>query len=161
MLLDVSGSVEAKFGFEKESASRFITQVLKTGDRSAIFAIDQEPRLEQGLDTAARATSKLTSISPSKEATAFFDTVIDAARYLAKSAPPEHRRVIVVISDGEDNYSENVKKAIGSTSEEQNAATAQARHLVQNKMLLEVQRNCKGGCGLYSINRLGPGLRLT
>ena len=65
----------------------FIDQVLKAGDRSAIFAIDQEPRFEQGLDTAARATSKLKSITPAKGATAFFDTVIDAARYLAKSAP--------------------------------------------------------------------------
>ena len=66
LLIDVSGSVEAKFGFERESASRFLKQVLKTGDRSAIFAIDQEPRFEQGLDTAARATSKLMSITSSK-----------------------------------------------------------------------------------------------
>lgn len=162
LLIDVSGSVEAKFGFERESASRFLKQVLKAGDRSAIYAIDREPRFEQGLDTAAQATSKLMSINSANGPTAFFDTVIEAARYLAKSAPSEHRRVIVVISDGEDNFSQNVRKAIGSTGDEQNAATAQARRSVQNRMLLEVQRELqKADAAFYSINPSGRGLRLN
>jgi len=88
--------------------------------------------------------------------------VIEAARYLAKSAPAEHRRVIVVVSDGEDNFSENIKKAIGRTRDEQNAATVQARRSVQNKMLLEVQRELqKADAAFYSINPSGPGLRLN
>jgi Ca-activated chloride channel family protein len=162
LLIDVSGSVDAKFAFERESASRFLKQVLKTGDRSAIFAIDQEPRFEQGLETAARATNKLMSINSAKGPTAFFDTVIDAARYLAKSSPSEHRRVIVVISDGEDNFSESVKKAIGRTRAEQNAAPAAAMRSVQSRMLLEVQRELqKADAAFYSINPSGPGLRLN
>ena len=123
LLLDVSGSVEARFDFERESASRFLKQVLKAGDRAAIFAIDQEPRLEQVFDTAARTSNKLMSIKPSKGPTAFYDTVIEAARYLGKISPAEHRRVIVVISDGEDNFSEKIKKAIGNTRAEQDTAT--------------------------------------
>ncbi len=88
--------------------------------------------------------------------------MIEAARYLAKSAPAEHRRVIVVVSDGEDNFSENIKKAIGRTRDEQNAATVQARRSVQNKMLLEVQRELqKADAAFYSINPSGPGLRLN
>jgi Ca-activated chloride channel family protein len=162
LLLDVSGSVEARFGFERESASRFLKQVLKRGDRAAIYAIDQEPRLEQGLDTAARAASKLLLMNSAKSATAFYDTVIDSARYLAKSSPSEHRRVVVVISDGEDNFSDNVKKAIGATSQEQNASTVQARRSIHNRMLNEVQRELqKADATFYSINPSGPGLRLN
>ena len=162
VLLDVSGSVDASFDFERESASRFLKQVLKASDRSAIFAIDQEPRLEQGLDTATLTTRKLMSISPAKGPTAFYDTVIEAAQYLAKSAPAEHRRVILVISDGEDNFSEKVKQTIGSTRQEQNAATPQARQLLHHRLLVEVQRELqKADATFYSINPSGPGLRLN
>jgi Ca-activated chloride channel homolog len=162
LLLDVSGSVDARFDFERESASRFLKQVLKTGDRAAVFAIDQEPRFEQALDTAARASNKLLSIRSAKGPTAFYDTVIEAARYLGKTAPTEHRRVIVVISDGEDNFSEKVKKAIGDTRAEQETATPQARQLLHHRMLTEVQRELqKADSTFYSINPSGPGLRLN
>jgi Ca-activated chloride channel family protein len=162
LLLDVSGSVEARFGFERESAARFLKQVLKTGDRAALYAIDQEPRLEHGLDTAARTTSRLLSISSAKSATAFYDTVIDAARYLAKLSPSEHRRVIVVLSDGEDNFSDKVKRAIGQTSQEQSATTVQSRRSIHSRMLLEVQRELqKADATFYSINPSGPSIRLN
>jgi len=162
LLVDVSGSVNARFDFERESASRFLQQVLRAGDRAAIFAIDQEPRLEQGLSTAAHTTSKLMSINPAKSATAFYDTVIEAARYLAKSAPSEHRRVILVISDGEDNFSDKVKQLIGNTRGEQNSATPQSRRLLHHRMLVEVQRELqKADAAFYSINPSGPGLRLN
>ena len=136
--------------------------MLKAGDRAALFAIDQEPRLEQGLDTAARTTRKLLSINSAKGPTAFYDTVVDAARYLTKSSPPEHRRVIVVISDGEDNFSDKVKKTIGQTSQEQGAATAQLRLAVHNRMVLEVQRELqRADATFYSINPSGPSIRLN
>ena len=162
LLLDVSGSVEARFGFERESAARFLNRVLKKGDRAALYAIDQEPRLEQGLDTAARTTSRLFAINSAKSATAFYDTVIDAARYLAKSSPSEHRRVIVVLSDGEDNFSDKVKEAIGQTSQEQSATTAQSRRAIHDRMLIEVQRELQNAdATFYSINPSGPSSRLN
>ena len=162
LLLDVSGSVEARFGFERESASRFLRRVLKSGDRSAIYAIDQEPRLEQGLETVERAIRRLTSMHSAKGPTAFYDSVIEAARYLTKSAPMEHRKVIVVISDGEDNFSEKVKAAIGATSQDQRATTVQTRRMIHDRMLLEVQRELqKADATFYSINPSGPSLRLN
>ncbi len=162
LLLDVSGSMNARFGFERESASRFLKQVLKSSDRAALFAIDQEPRLEQGLDTVARTVNRLLSINPAKSATAFYDTVVDAARYLAKSSPSEHRRVIVVLSDGEDNFSDKVKRAIGQTGQEQIAATTQMRRSIHSRMLLEVQRELqKADATFYSLNPSGPSIRLN
>jgi Ca-activated chloride channel family protein len=162
LLLDVSGSVEARFGFEQESASRFLRQVLKKGDRAAIYAIDQEPRMLQGLETAERTIQRLMSMYSAKGPTAFYDSVIDATRYLTKSAPIEHRRVVVVISDGEDNFSEKIKAAIGATSQEQNASTVQTRRLIHDRMVLEVQRELqKADATFYSINPGGPSLRLN
>lgn len=162
ILLDVSGSVDARFSFEKEAASRFLKQVLRPADRATIFAIDRTPRLELARDTAARAAARLININAAKGPTAFYDTVIEAARYLGQTSPPQHRRVIVVISDGEDNFSEKVKKAIGATREEQDAVTPQARVRIYNKILLEVQREVqRAEVTFYSINPSGQALRLN
>ena len=60
-------------------------------------------------------------IGPAKGFTAFYDTVVDAAQYLAQSAPPQHRRVIVVISDGADMYSEKHKTLVATLAEVQRA----------------------------------------
>jgi Ca-activated chloride channel homolog len=162
LLLDVSGSVNARFSFEQQAASRFLKQVLKPVDRATVYAIDIEPRHEQKLATAEIAAAKLTSIGPAKGPTAFYDTVVDAAQYLAQSTPPSHRRVIVVISDGEDNYSEKIKKAIGATRQEQDAATPADKLQVYNRVLLEVQREVqRAEVSFYSINPSGEALRLN
>jgi Ca-activated chloride channel family protein len=162
LLLDVSGSVDARFSFEQQAASRFLKQVLKSADRATVFAIDITPRLEQTRATAEVASAKLTSIGPAKGPTAFYDTVVDAARYLAQSTPPDHRRVIVVISDGEDNYSEKVKAAIGATRQEQDAVTPKDKLQVYNRVLQEVLREVqRAEVSFYSINPSGEALKLN
>ena len=52
------------------------------------------------------ALAGLNRLEASRSATAFFDTVILASRMLKKQADPEARRVQIMLSDGEDNYSE-------------------------------------------------------
>src|SRR5216684_4038922 len=52
VLLDVSSSVVARFGFEQQAAASFLKQVLKPEDRATVFAIDEKPRLVQQLATA-------------------------------------------------------------------------------------------------------------
>jgi Ca-activated chloride channel homolog len=102
ILLDVSGSVDARFTFEQQAAASFLKQVLKQGDRATVFAIDEKPRFVQDLTSAERASQMLMTIPPTKGYTAFYDTVIAAANYLEKSSPSGRRKVIVVISDGDD-----------------------------------------------------------
>ncbi|HYY55989.1 MAG TPA: VWA domain-containing protein, partial [Pyrinomonadaceae bacterium] len=136
ILLDVSGSINARFAFEQQAASRFLKQVLKPTDRATVYAIDQIPRLELARDTAERAAAKLMTVAPAKGPTAFYDTVIEAARYLSQSSPARHRRVIVVISDGEDNFSERVKSAIGATRQEQDEVSPKAKGLIYNRILM-------------------------
>jgi VWFA-related protein len=123
LLLDVSGSVRERFSFEQQAASRFLKQVLKPADRATIYAIDTEPRLEQTRANADQASAKLMGIAPSNAATAFYDTVVEAANYLKSSTPPQHRRVIIAISDGEDTFSDKHKTVASALPEVQRADT--------------------------------------
>lgn len=106
LLFDVSGSIHAQFVFEQQAATRFITEVLKPGDGVAVFSIGAIPKLvEPRTANRDKAIAGLTAIQPSNEPTAFFDSIVDAAKYLAKNAEPGSRRVVLVVSDGEENFS--------------------------------------------------------
>jgi Ca-activated chloride channel family protein len=162
ILFDISLSVEARFDFEKEAASRFLKQVMKAGDRATVFTIGTNPRLEQQLDTSARVAAGIVSLKPAKGATAFYDTVVEAAHYLAQNTPPGHRRVIVVISDGEDTYSEKIKTAIGATPQERDSIKLEDRLKIHNRVILEVEREIqKAEIAFYSINPSGEALKLN
>lgn len=162
ILLDISGSVNARIDFEKEAAARFLKQVLKPTDRATVFTISITPRMELQRASADDAAAKLKSIQATKGPTAFFDTVVEAARYLAASTPAQHRRVIVVISDGEDNYSERIKTAIGDTAQAQRSATPQTQSVVYNRAQTEVEREVqKAEAAFYSINPSGQSLKLN
>src|SRR6266481_221893 len=111
LLIDVSSSVTERFAFEEQAATRFLKQVLRPTDHATVYAIDRTPRLEQPRSSADIATARLMSIKAATgpSPTAFYDTVIEAARYLGQNTPEQNRRVIVVISDGEDNFSNRVR----------------------------------------------------
>lgn len=138
LLLDVSGSIRERFAFEQQAASNFLKLALKPGDTASVFSIGDEPKLVQArtgrIETAAAG---LLALEPTKEATAFFDSVVEAARYLGSSPSPGTRRVLLVISDGEDNHSERYK---------------------HSDALRELQRT---DCLFYSINPSGPAIRLN
>jgi Ca-activated chloride channel family protein len=102
LLVDVSGSVVARFDFEQKAAASFIKQVLKPDDRATVFAIDDKPRFVQRLADADVAALAVMTIKPSNSYTAFFDSVLAATKYLDQSSPPGRRRIAVVISDGDD-----------------------------------------------------------
>jgi Ca-activated chloride channel family protein len=170
VLFDVSSSIGQRFAFEQEAAARFLKQVLKPVDRAAIFAIEGKPRLEQQLASAEIASAKLLQIpAPTKSTpTAFYDSTIMAARYLAQNAPGRHRRVILVISDGDDNFSERVKAgevedARALNRGEKLPAGANARQqATHRKALVEVQREVqRADAVFYSINPSGGGLQFN
>lgn len=170
VLFDVSSSIGGRFAFEQEAAARFLKQVLKPVDRAAVFAIEGKPRLEQQLASAEIASARLLKIpAPARSTpTAFYDATVMAARYLAENAPGRHRRVIVVISDGDDNFSERVRAgevedARALNRGEKLPAGANARQqATHRKALIEVQREVqRADTVFYSINPSGGGLKLN
>lgn len=111
LLFDVSASTDPMFKFEQETAAKFLRDVMRPNDRASIFTIGQKPTLIQGRDTAEKAGESVMRLAVTKGATAFFDTIRAAADYLRQNSPEGRRRVIVVISDGEDNFSDGVQRA--------------------------------------------------
>jgi Ca-activated chloride channel homolog len=178
LLIDVSSSVSERFGFELQAATSFLKQVMRQGDHATLFAIDRTPRLEQSPASADVATVKLMSFraATGPSPTAFYDTVTTAARYLAANTPERSRRVMVVISDGEDNFSNSVRdSAIAAfrASQDESGADAQSRARIraaneaalqaghtkaQNEVRQEVQ---KANLVFYSINPSGEGYKLN
>ncbi len=113
LLFDSSSSVGAKgfFASQQNAAAAFLKQVMKSQDRAAIFTITDKPLVIQPLSTADASAAKMLSIPAATKSvpTAFYDTVIAAAKYLTDNAPSNYRRVIVVLSDGDDNFSEQIR----------------------------------------------------
>lgn len=179
LLIDVSSSVSERFEFEEQAATRFLKQVVRPMDHATVYAIDRTPRLEQARSTADIATARLMSIKAAvgPSPTAFYDTVIEAARYLAQNTPEQNRRVIVVISDGEDNFSNRVRDSSQAaylamqTDENDTSPAARARirtaaetalqqghGKAQAEMQQEVQQ---ANAVFYSINPSGEALKLN
>jgi VWFA-related protein len=112
LLFDVSASTDAMFKFEQDTAAEFLKDVMRPEDRATIFTIGANPALIQPRDTAEKSAQAILSIKPTKEFTAFFDSIASASEYLRKNAPLGTRRVVVTISDGEDTNSSRIAKAI-------------------------------------------------
>ena len=163
MLIDISASTRTRFEFEKTAAARFLKEVLKKDDRASLFLIESTPVLKQVSSTADVAANALLSYTPSAVSlpTAFYDTVVAAAKYLEKT-PARHRRVVVVISDGADNYSEAIKKAIGTTAEEQSSVSVSEKDRVAARSIAEVERNLqRADAVFYAINPAGNTMYLN
>lgn len=164
LLIDVTGSTHTRFDFEKEAAAQFLKQVLKPADRASVFAIDRTPVLRQTEAPAEIAANGLLSLQPAadKGPTAFFDTLLAAAQHLADKTSPRHRRVILVISDGVDNFSERVKQVIGATHQEQYSAAPDMKQRLNDRVLAEVQREVqRADAVFYSINPSGNTMHLN
>ena len=162
VLLDVSSSVVARFGFEQQAAASFLKQVLKPEDRATVFAIDEKPRLVQQLATADIASQKLMTITPSNSYTAFFDSVLAATNYLDKSSATGRRRIILVISDGDDTA--RINNLFTSQSRAGNfrlsAMDAQVQFI--QRAQLDTQREVqRAEITFYSINPSGQTMHLN
>ena len=112
LLFDISASTDPMFKFEQETAAKFLREVMRPDDRATIFTIGANPVVVQARGTAESSAAAVKAIQPTKQFTAFYDTVKAATDYLQKNAPEGRRKVIVVISDGEDTNSVMIAKAI-------------------------------------------------
>lgn len=105
LLFDNSSSVLIARDFEKDAAVKFFRRVIDPGkDMAALFSVADATRLEQPLTRDTSMLVRAIEGFPVPEgATALLDGLIQVADYLKDSTG---RRVIVIVSDGEDTYSE-------------------------------------------------------
>ena len=171
LLFDISASSDAMFRFQQETAAKFLQEVLRSEDRATIFTVGQRATLIQARETAERSAAAIKSITPTKEQTAFYDSVRAAANYLEKNSPEGRRRVILVISDGEDTNSDGVLKAIWE-AERRIADSVQGQQLreirvrardtakvVEQVKVLKALQNADSV--LYAINPGGNSIQLN
>jgi Ca-activated chloride channel family protein len=105
LLFDNSSSVTIAREFEKKAATRFFKRVLRPDkDLAALYSVQTGTRLEQPLTkNVSQLTDAIENFPVPAGATALLDAVITAAEYLKTAAG---RRVIVIVSDGEDTISD-------------------------------------------------------
>ncbi|HEX3745152.1 MAG TPA: VWA domain-containing protein [Bryobacteraceae bacterium] len=107
VLIDTSNSIRERFKFEQEAASSFLDEILRT---------TQDKAMVVSFDTAVQTDCDLTSNTDKLGAaihqlrpgggTSFYDALKFASERLGEEQPSyQFRRIMVIVSDGEDNQS--------------------------------------------------------
>jgi Ca-activated chloride channel family protein len=117
MLLDTSNSIRDRLKFEQDAANNFLFSVLRRNkDEAFVMTFDDEPEILQGFtgDTGALRDKILRTRAGG--GTAVYDAIYEAC-FKELSHPPRPpgdqpdvvRRVMILISDGEDNLSTHTR----------------------------------------------------
>ena len=117
LLLDTSNSIRDRLKFEQDAATSFLFSVLRhSKDQSFVMTFDDEPTVLQGFtDDAGRLRDEIVK-TRAGGGTAVFDAIYYACEK-ELSHPPRPpgdqpdvvRRVMIVISDGDDNLSTHTR----------------------------------------------------
>ncbi|MFZ0284058.1 MAG: VWA domain-containing protein [Terriglobales bacterium] len=108
LLIDASNSIRDRFKFEQEAAIEFLNDILRRNyDRAFVVGFDVTPEVTQDFTDDTEALSVgIRSLRPGG-GTALFDALYFACRDKLLKASPNGavRRVIILLSDGDDNQS--------------------------------------------------------
>lgn len=113
MLLDTSNSIRERLEFEKGAAVNFLTDVIRRGkDMGFVMTFDNEPQVIQDYTDQLYLLTAAIQDQRAGGGTALNDAIYMAAQRLEKAPlmprqASDLRRVIVVISDGDDNLSDH------------------------------------------------------
>lgn len=109
LLMDVSGSVQGRFGFEKEAATGFLQHIIRPGyDRAFVVGFNKESRLTQDFTDQVPLLAAGVQRLSNGGGTALYDAIYKACKEKLLREPSDRpiRKAIVILSDGEDNQSE-------------------------------------------------------
>jgi Ca-activated chloride channel homolog len=118
LLMDTSNSIRPRLQFEKEAATNFVSNTLrKDRDQMFIMTFDSEPEVVMNYTNDAENLRTAIDAQHAGGGTALYDAMLKASDMLAKapapkSGAPEVHRVLVVISDGDDNLSSHIKSEV-------------------------------------------------
>lgn len=113
LLLDTSNSIRPRLEFEQDAAIDFLSSVLRRNkDMAFLMTFDNEPEVVQ--DFTGDVSELMSAIRKQRAGggTALNDAIYHASEKLISppeppGSNPEVRRVLVVISDGDDNLSDH------------------------------------------------------
>jgi Ca-activated chloride channel homolog len=104
LMIDASLSARLDMPTERAAAERFIAQVLRTGDRLAVYAFDENVTQLSGFSDRVAELQSVVARVPAGAGTSIYDAVYLAARALEHQGG-ERRRVILLITDGGETTS--------------------------------------------------------
>jgi len=118
ILIDTSNSIRERLRFEQEAAIDFLTTTLRPHkDQAFVVAFDVEPQLLQDYTDDMEKLSTAIRGLQAGGGTGLFDAMYFAAKEKMLFFPPPEpylRRVMIVVSDGQDNFSEHTRdEALG------------------------------------------------
>jgi Ca-activated chloride channel family protein len=110
VLMDTSNSVRPRLEFEKESAIDFLNAVLRPGrDQAFLVSFDVEPvLLANYTDDVGKLSDAIRSLTAGG-GTGLFDALYYACqqKMIFPPSQPYLRRVLIIVSDGQDNESQH------------------------------------------------------
>ena len=111
VLLDSSGSMEARFSLARSAAIRFLDG-LRPEDVAAVYRFDSKVERVQEF-SGGRDLAPIAYAIRAKGMTTLNDAIVEASKTLAER--PEARKAIIVLSDGMDTFSKATsEKAVES-----------------------------------------------
>jgi len=115
LLMDTSNSIRPRLQFEKDAATEFLSNTIRVKrDMGFLMTFDSTPEIAQNFTGDVEVLRNTVNAQHAGGGTALYDAVLKASDMLAhaplpKDGPPEVRRVLVVISDGDDNLSSHMR----------------------------------------------------
>jgi VWFA-related protein len=110
LLIDVSGSVQSRFTFEKEAATGFLQHIIRPSyDKAFVVGFNKQSHMTQDFTDNVSALAAGVQHLRDGGGTALYDAIYKACKEKLLSEPSDHpvRKAIVILSDGEDNQSEH------------------------------------------------------
>jgi len=109
LIFDVSGSMETKLPMARLAVAQFL-KTANPGDEFFLLPFDSDPRMVNGFTNSTEEILQEVSRTETNGRTALLDAVYAGLREMGKAHNP--RRVLLLISDGEDNHSRYTEDAI-------------------------------------------------
>jgi len=122
LVIDTSESISGRFSFEQQAATRFIQNVV-TGSNDLAFVVgfSNSILLVQDFTSDQKQISHSIGQLVPAGGTALWDTIRFAAHKLGSRTEPQPvARILVVVSDGDDNSSKSTLKEAIQTAEREN-----------------------------------------
>lgn len=107
IMLDTSSSIRQRFQFEQDSAIEFLLQILHRNDRAFVQGFDIQSDMAQGFTNNIDLLNQgIRKLRPGG-GTALYDALYKTCRdqMLTLQEDGAVRRALIVVSDGDDNYS--------------------------------------------------------
>ena len=114
LLIDTSNSIRDRLRFEQQAATDFLSDTIRRGkDQAFVVGFDVEPQLVQDYTDNVEKLSAAIRGLQAGGVTSLYDAIFFSCKEKLLFFPPPEpylRRMMIVISDGEDNRSEHTRE---------------------------------------------------